>query len=86
MACAGTTLQRLLADGQAATIGPYLRRSCNSETIAACAVFEGRTLVAQAGVALPWLQILDASSEQGERFLAVPTATPYAVLAGTGPE
>ena len=35
-------------------IGPYLRRSCNSDTIAACAVFEGGELVAQAGVPLPW--------------------------------
>src|SRR5688572_32240390 len=27
------TFQRLLADGRAAAIGPYLRRSCNSDTI-----------------------------------------------------
>lgn len=74
------TLQRLLADRQASAIGPYLRRSCNSETIAACAVYEGQTLVAQAGVALPWGQIVDAGTEQGERFLAVPTASPYAVI------
>src|SRR4051812_46007790 len=46
------TLQRLLADRQGAAVGPYLRRSCNSDTVAACAVFEGRTLVAQAGAPL----------------------------------
>ncbi|HEY5808718.1 MAG TPA: ATP-binding protein [Povalibacter sp.] len=76
------TLQRLLADrqAQAQAIGPYLRRSCNSETIAACAVFEGRTLVAQAGVALPWAEIADTSAEQGERFLSMPATAPYAVL------
>src|SRR5262245_39818295 len=28
-----STFQRLLADRRAATIGPYLRRSCNTETI-----------------------------------------------------
>jgi signal transduction histidine kinase len=74
------TLQRLLADRQAAAIGPYLRRSCNSDTIAACAVFEGRTLVAQAGVAMPWREIADTSAEQGERFLAVPAGIGSSLL------
>jgi signal transduction histidine kinase len=74
------TLQRLMADRQGAPIGPYLRRSCNNETISSCAVFEGRTLVAQAGVALPWVEIATATAEQGERFLAVPPGVPYAVL------
>lgn len=74
------TLQRLLADRQVAAVGPYLRRSCNNDTIAACAVFEGGALVAQAGVALPWEDIANAASEQGERFLAVPASSPYAVL------
>lgn len=74
------TLQRLLADRQVAAVGPYLRRSCNNDTITACAVFEGGVLVAQAGVALPWPDIADAASEQGERFLAAPAASPYAVL------
>ncbi len=44
------TLQRLLAERQVAAIGPYLRRSCNTETIVACAVFEGPVMIAQAGV------------------------------------
>src|ERR1700754_3007383 len=39
------TLQRLLADRQPSAVGPYLRRSCNSDTITACAVFEGTRLV-----------------------------------------
>lgn len=74
------TLQRLLADRRAAGVGPYLRRSCNNDTITACAVFEGRTLVAQAGVSLPWTDIAASATEQGERFLAVPANTRYAVL------
>jgi signal transduction histidine kinase len=74
------TFQRLLADRREATIGPYLRRSCNNDTITACAVFEGGMLVAQAGVALPWAAIAAASTEQGERFLAVPQGAPYPVL------
>lgn len=77
------TFQRLLADRREATIGPYLRRSCNTDTITACAVFEGGMLVAQAGVALPWTDIAAASTEQGERFLAVPAGTLYPVLGAT---
>lgn len=74
------TFQRLLADRRAATIGPYLRRSCNSETIASCAVFEGDNLIAQAGVQLPWELIVGSATEQGERFMAVPEGSPYALL------
>jgi len=74
------TLQRLLAERQNAAVGPYLRRSCNSETIAACAVFEGNVLIAQAGVALPWEQIALTAQEQGERFLASIENTRYAVM------
>ncbi|HEY4368522.1 MAG TPA: ATP-binding protein [Steroidobacteraceae bacterium] len=77
------TFQRLLADRREATIGPYLRRSCNTDTITACAVFEGGMLVAQAGVALPWTDIAAASTEQGERFLAVPEGTLYPILGAT---
>jgi signal transduction histidine kinase len=74
------TLQRLLADRRSATIGPYLRRSCNSDTIAACAVFEGGQLIAQAGVELPWELIQSSAAEQGERFMAVPLGSQYALL------
>jgi len=77
------TFQRLLADGRAATIGPYLRRSCTSDTITACAVFESGQLVAEAGTPLPWAQIAPAITEQGERFLAVPANTAYAILGAT---
>lgn len=74
------TFQRLLADRRASTVGPYLRRSCNSETIASCAVFEGDVLLAQAGVELPWDMIVTSAAEQGERFMAVPPGSPYALL------
>jgi signal transduction histidine kinase len=74
------TLQRLLADRRSATVGPYLRRSCNSETIASCAVFEGGQLVAQAGVQLPWELIATSAAEQGERFMAAPVGSQYALL------
>ncbi|HWK52425.1 MAG TPA: ATP-binding protein [Steroidobacter sp.] len=74
------TFQRLLADRRSATVGAYLRRSCNSETIASCAVFEGGQLIAQAGVQLPWELIVSSAAEQGERFMAAPTGSEYALL------
>jgi signal transduction histidine kinase len=74
------TFQRLLADRRRASVGPYLRRSCNTDTIVSCAVFEGGALVAQAGVQLPWEQVAASAAEQGERYMAVPTGTPYALL------
>jgi signal transduction histidine kinase len=75
------TLQRLLAgSGRSATVGPYLRRSCNNEAIVACAVFERGRLIAQAGAPLPWSDIEASAAEQGERFLAVPVKASAPVL------
>jgi len=74
------TLQRMLADTRTSSLGLYLRRSCNSDTIVSCAVFEGGKLVTQAGVALPWEEIEASASEQGERFLAVPSVGRYSVI------
>ena len=74
------TLQRMMADARSASLGLYLRRSCNSDTIVACAVFESGSLVAQAGVTLPWDEIFVSAAEQGERFLATPSVGRYAVL------
>ncbi|HEY8538918.1 MAG TPA: ATP-binding protein [Steroidobacteraceae bacterium] len=76
------TLQRLLSERQMEAIAPYLRRSCNSETIASCAVFEGNVLVAQAGVELPWEQVAISAAEQGERFLASVDGSTHAVMGG----
>jgi signal transduction histidine kinase len=75
------TFQRLLGgDRRAATVGPYLRRACNTEVIVACAVFEREQLVAQAGAPLPWDDIAASAAEQGERFLAVPVSATAPVL------
>src|SRR3954451_6374588 len=74
------TFQRLLAENNPATIGPYLRRSCNNEVIAACALIQEGGVGAQAGVQLAWNEIATAESEQGERFMATPTGTRYAIL------
>ena len=41
------TFQRLLANRRASTIEPYLRRSCNTETIVSCAVKFGQLTLCQ---------------------------------------
>jgi signal transduction histidine kinase len=74
------TLQRMMADARSSSLGLYLRRSCNSDTIVACAVFESGKLIAQAGVSLPWDEIAVTAAEQGERFLASPSVGRYALI------
>src|SRR5690606_13123919 len=74
------TLQRLLGERNQALLEPFLRRSCTSETIAACAIAEGATLIASAGVDVPWPQIFISAAEQGERFMAAPAATEYGLV------
>ncbi len=72
-------LVRLLAENRIEAIPPLLRRFCETDTIDACAVFEGDTLLAQAGAPISWSDVITANAEQGERFLAVPESTPAAL-------
>jgi signal transduction histidine kinase len=74
------TLQRLVTQQDPEALGLFLRRFCQTESISACAVFEGSSLLAQAGETLPWNEIVTASAEQGESFLAAPTGSANAVL------
>ena len=67
------TLQRLLAEGQHDALPPFLRRSCEADSLDACAVLSGRTVVAVSGPALDWQQIVTAGAEQGGTFLALPS-------------
>ena len=74
------TLQRLLSEDSTDALALFLRRFCQTEAISACAVFQGSALLAQAGEPLPWNDIVTASTEQGESFLAAPPGSPFAVL------
>jgi PAS domain-containing protein len=74
------TLQRLVTEGSPDTLELFLRRFCQTEAINACAVFQGSELLAQAGETLPWNEIVTASAEQGESFLAAPTGTASAIV------
>lgn len=74
------TLQRLMSENSTDPATLFLRRSCQTEAISACAVFQGSSLFAQAGAALPWSDIVTASAEQGESFLAAPAGTQLAMV------
>jgi signal transduction histidine kinase len=74
------TLPRLMREAQPTNLQLTLRRTCVRPPYAACAVFDGERLVAQAGVELPWSDVLTAASEQGERFLVVPPAAPAPLI------
>jgi signal transduction histidine kinase len=74
------TLQRLVSEETTDALALFLRRFCQTEAISACAVLQGTQLVAQAGQSLPWNDIVTASAEQGESFLASPAGAPFAVV------
>ena len=74
------TLARLIDENRPEALEPILKRACDSESIDACAVFEGSMLLAQSGAAVPWNQVLAASSEQMQSFLAVPVQASAPVL------
>jgi signal transduction histidine kinase len=78
-------LLRLLAEDRVEAVSPLLRRFCEAGDIDACAVFEGDRLIAQAGAAVPWPDVIVANSEQGERFLAVPEGAAYPLLGAVTP-
>jgi len=72
-------LVRLLAENRIEAVPPLLKRFCETDTIDACAVFQGDALLAQSGTPIPWTDVVTAESEQGERFLAVPEALQYPI-------
>jgi signal transduction histidine kinase len=67
------TLQRLLAEGKSEALPPFLLRSCAGAGADACAVLSGKTVIAVAGPALDWQQVVTASAEQGGTFMALPS-------------
>ncbi|MGH8140073.1 MAG: ATP-binding protein [Steroidobacteraceae bacterium] len=79
------TLQRLLAEGQSEALPPFLRRSCESGGVDACAVLAGKTVVAVSGPALDWQQIVTAAAEQGGTFMALPSTEHVPLIGARAP-
>ncbi len=79
------TLQRLVTEQRPESVEQVLKRACEADGLSSCAVFSGSTLVAQSGVPLPWAEVLLASDEQGERFMAAPSGGGPALLGSAVP-
>jgi len=85
------TLERLLAEDRPEELVLFLRRFCEPDKLDACAVYDGSTQLAAAGASLPWSDVLAASLEQGQTFLAdpaesTPPVTGAAARLSTRPE
>jgi signal transduction histidine kinase len=76
-------LRRLVSESGREDLPQFLRRFCETSELDACAVFDGAQLVAASGAELPWPQLYTIATEQGERFMAVPTGTQYSVVGAT---
>ncbi|HET9861888.1 MAG TPA: ATP-binding protein [Steroidobacteraceae bacterium] len=73
-------LRRLIGEPGRQGLAPFLRRSCETNGLDACAVFDGAQVVAATGPDLPWPQLYTVAAEQGERFMAAPPGTEYSVI------
>ena len=74
------TLKRLVVEGRAEPLVPFLRRFCATSSLDTCAVLRGVEPVAAAGPPLPWAVVIAASEEQGERLLMADAAVPDGLL------
>ncbi|MEO8444484.1 MAG: ATP-binding protein [Gammaproteobacteria bacterium] len=77
------TLQRLWREQRLRSLEAYLQRICQTGPITGCALTAPGMPPIEAGKALPWDDILNASAEQGERLLLAPTANPDPLVGAT---
>jgi signal transduction histidine kinase len=70
------TLRRLVMEGRAEPLVPFLQRFCATGGLDSCAVLRGAEPIAAAGKPLPWPALLAAREEQGERLLLTDPAAP----------
>ncbi len=74
-------LARLLAEGRFEAVPPLLRRFCEADTIDACGVFEGDTLLAQAGASVPWTRTSSRPTpNRGNASWPSPSCRQFAML------
>ncbi|MEQ1802284.1 MAG: ATP-binding protein [Gammaproteobacteria bacterium] len=77
------TLQRLWREQRVRSLETYLKRVCQTGGITGCALVAPGGAPILAGKVLPWDDILDASTEQGERLLVAPTASGEPLVGAT---
>jgi signal transduction histidine kinase/HAMP domain-containing protein len=76
------TLQRLASEGERDALPPVLARWCDAD---ACAVLDDKTVVAVTGPPVDWPQIITASAEQGQTFMALPAFERVPMLGAWAP-
>ena len=78
-------LQRLLRGSIPDAVPPYLARYCEGAALDGCAIVQDGRAVASWGENLDWDQLLVATAEQGERFLATGAAPGVAIAGALAP-
>ncbi len=79
------TLRRLLQQRELTDLPPVLQRFCAPAGLDACAILEGDTVLATTSNTVPWMEMMPAVREQGERFLFAAQAQRMHTSAPTAP-
>ena len=77
-------LQRLIRAGNRAQTELFLRRTCKALNLEACAVIVGANVIASTGEGVVWAETLEASADQGERFMLAPAWQPDGLIGALG--
>ena len=73
-------LQRLIRAGSREQTELFLRRSCGALNLGACAVIVGTNVIASTGRNVAWNETLEATADQGERFMLAPSWQPDGLI------
>jgi signal transduction histidine kinase len=77
-------LQRLIRAGNRPQTELFLRRACTALGLEACAVIVGTNVIASTGKDVVWNETLEASADQGERFMLAPEWQPDGLIGAVG--
>ena len=73
-------LQRLIRAGNREQTELFLRRACGALNLDACAVIVGPNVIASTGRNVAWNETLEATTDQGERFMLAPAWQPDGLI------
>ena len=76
-------LQRLIRAGSREQAELFLRRTCGALNLGACAVIVGQNVVASTSRDVAWNETLEATADQGERFMLAPAWQPDGLIGAT---
>ncbi len=80
------SLPLLIRDGNREQLELFLRRSCETSGMSACAIMVGRaTVLASTRPNLAWAGLLERTAEQGEHFMLAPADAPDGLQGALSP-